>query len=323
MTQKNWRERTFLGIAFILTVTCGAWLILAARYEALPARPTLLMWIAGSTCAVLVIHRFSTWLAGGRSEMTEAHNAVLNGQATKLENLLNEDPGQANATDEHGLTPLHLAALQGRSRMATMLIARGADAEAREHRFGFTPLHMVCSQRYEPVVAVICPKMVEEIDAVLSDKPPIPIVEELLRAGSDPNAQAGFSRTPVHMAAVGGEASTIELLLDNGGDASATDDLGFTPLHYAAFGGGGQVARLLLEAGADPTATAEMDYTPLHTAAEKGTEGVARAILEAGLDPNIPTREGRTAVALANQHGHHSLEQLIRQKGGKDSVERG
>ena len=46
------------------------------------------------------------------------------------------------AKTEHGSTPLHIAALNGHDTVAELLIANGADANAKAGKEGYTPLHM-------------------------------------------------------------------------------------------------------------------------------------------------------------------------------------
>lgn len=305
-----------------LAICSGVWLI-TAHFLDLPPHQLPTLGVAGLGGLVALGGLLKRWLSTSHSSATDAHRAVSSGDRDELGAVLQADPGQANATDKNGCTPLHLAALEARTEMADILLDAGARVDAREQRFGYTPLHMACSQGYKPVIAAVEPKMVEEVEEAFPEGSARDLARRLMDAGADPNARAGFSRTPLHMAAVAGQSEVVETLLTSGAECMVRDDMEFTPLHYAAFGGDGRVAELLLEAGADPTAPAEMDYNPLHTAAEKGTLEVARVILDAGLDPNAPTRQGRTALALAKQHGHHNLEDIIRNHGGKKEVHGG
>ncbi|MDF1504028.1 ankyrin repeat domain-containing protein [Roseisolibacter sp. H3M3-2] len=57
-------------------------------------------------------------------------------------------------------------------------------------------------------------------------------------------------RTPLHLAAMGGHAATVELLLHNNADPDARDAAGRTALALAEAAGHALVAALLREAGA-------------------------------------------------------------------------
>jgi len=53
--------------------------------------------------------------------------------------ILERDKQVVNQTDATGATALHYAALNGRRRIAQMLVEQGADVNARDGEFGATP----------------------------------------------------------------------------------------------------------------------------------------------------------------------------------------
>ena len=65
--------------------------------------------------------------------------AVEEGDAERVRELLQASPALANARDEQGATPLHIAAFHGVRDVAAVLIEAGADVNARDARFGATP----------------------------------------------------------------------------------------------------------------------------------------------------------------------------------------
>jgi ankyrin repeat protein len=65
----------------------------------------------------------------------------------------------------------------------------------------------------------------------------------------------------IHIAALRGDADTVELLLAAGEDINAAGDMGDTPAHYAAMGEHPQLFDFLLRRGADQSVTNEFGMT--------------------------------------------------------------
>lgn len=66
----------------------------------------------------------------------------------------------------------------------------------------------------------------------------------------------------IHIAALRGDLSTVELLLAAGEDINAIGDMGLTAAHYAASGQHKNVFDLLMDRGADASIVDEFDQTP-------------------------------------------------------------
>jgi ankyrin repeat protein len=76
---------------------------------------------------------------------SEIHDAVRNGDALKVKQLLNKNPKLVNDRDRGFFTPLHLAAYNGNEKIASMLISKGADINATG-KCDYTPLHVAAEQ---------------------------------------------------------------------------------------------------------------------------------------------------------------------------------
>uniref|UniRef100_A0A7N9ID91 Ankyrin repeat domain 27 n=1 Tax=Macaca fascicularis TaxID=9541 RepID=A0A7N9ID91_MACFA len=102
---------------------------------------------------------------------------------------------------------------------------------------------------------------------------------------NDPSVVTPFSRddrghTPLHVAALCGQASLIDLLVSKGAVVNATDYHGATPLHLACQKGYQSVTLLLLHYKASAEVQDNNGNTPLHLACTYGHEDIL-SIMEA------------------------------------------
>ena len=175
---------------------------------------------------------------------TALFDAVRAGDTEKVQTLLKADPKLVEARTDDGSTALHLAALEGDAAIAQLLLAAGAQVNARGLREE-TPLHMAMYDEHREVA------------------------ELLLDSKAEVNAQNTAGETPLHLAARKGHRDLAELLLEHHADVNAKDRQDATPLHAAAAAGHKAVAELLLSQNADPGARDKSSRTPKMAAAEQ------------------------------------------------------
>jgi hypothetical protein len=92
--------------------------------------------------------------------------------------------------------------------------------------------------------------------------------------------------TPVHTAALKGQAKILEILLNKGADINGLDSTGRTPLHCAVEGSRMDTVKLLVDRGADVSRLDAKGTSPLQMAVEKGMEDAVVLFIEKGADPN-------------------------------------
>lgn len=138
-------------------------------------------------------------------------------------------------------TKLHHACDLGLTEQTELLIAAGADINARTLDKGYTPLYIACARSE----SLGCIKL-------------------LIDAGADVNSASVDIGTPLH-AACGrdGSLTCVELLLAAGAEVNAQNFKGWTPLHFACVSEDKQLVQALLEAGADPSIRANWGRLPL------------------------------------------------------------
>jgi ankyrin repeat protein len=189
-----------------------------------------------------------------------------------------------NTPQPDGATAIAWAAHWDELEMADVLIAAGADVNARND-IGVTPLTLACTNGSAAMVA------------------------KLLRAGADAkSALPRTGETPLMTAAASGNLETVKLLLVHGADINGAESYaGQTALMWAVSRGHESIVQTLLEAGADIKARSTAGSTALLFAARKGNVEEARLLLDRGADANEALPDGSTALLLAAASGHEDM----------------
>jgi ankyrin repeat protein len=218
------------------------------------------------------------------------HDATGDGDLAGVQALL--DAGaKVDAVDE-GWTPLMVAASNGHKEIANLLIANGANVNAKDAA-GRTPLYNASWNSHWETA------------------------ELLIAKGANVNAKDSMVQlTSLHFAATEGRKNIVELLLAKGADVNAANMFGGTPLMNAAWHGHSEIAVHLVENGANINAKDQYGMTPLHYAAEQGSKEIADLLISKGADINAKSDKAsgnQTPLDLAQDKG---VIDLLREHGG-------
>ena len=292
----------------------------------------------GSTALMLAAERHDVEIADllirARANVNAANEygatalsvACATGNVALIERLLDAhaDP---NAPLLSGETPLMTAVDNGDIRTATVLLAHGAEVNAKETKGGQTALMWAVANRSPELVQLLLDHGADAharsaggFTSLLfaAQQGLVDSGRALLQAGADVNERRSGNRmTALMVAAASGNNAFAILLLENGANPDLTDESGFTALHYAASDRNGlDVVRALLGRGAQPNPRTTRDTranttsgvsvkgaTPLFLAASRGHVETVRALATGGADPRITTDNGTAPLHVATWGG--------------------
>ncbi len=122
--------------------------------------------------------------------------AAAAGLVDRVQDQIDGDPALVNAYSHDGWTPLHLASFFGHKEVVNLLLARGADVNARSKSSRFakenTPLHAAAANKQ------------------------VGVAEILIAHGADVNAKDGSGYTPLALAANSRNDLMVVILLEKG-----------------------------------------------------------------------------------------------------------
>ena len=187
--------------------------------------------------------------ANGRTadDFTYLGMSVYTNRPQCVEFLLHKGAEVNAVFGQYKTTALYLAAQEGLSRLAGILLDAGADINARHAQGGCTPL---CAALLKKHVAT---------------------AELLIRRGAAVKDINHAGTSALHLAAQFGLVELIKLLLDRGVDVNlrTNNKFGVSPLQDAALEGQTAAVELLLGRGADVNQISSDGYTPLDDAVSK------------------------------------------------------
>lgn len=268
------------------------------------------------------------------------HEAANDNDLKKATALLKDNPGLVHARGDDGETPLHIAAYQGRTEIAKLLLDYKADVnaialghayrsrsqltvfydETEFSRSQKTALHIAAERGRADIVELLLAHGAKVNLKDAEGKMPlhyavswrhVHIVEILLAHGAEVNIKGAEGKTPLLLAAESGSAQVVEMLLAHKADLSLEPSIMVTAR-------GPDVAKLLLERKAN--VNAGNYWTALHSAISKENPKTKRAMVELLLaynaDVNVKAGgDGDTPLQLAAKNGLTDIVEMLLAKG--------
>lgn len=240
-----------LALAMVSVLMSATASVLALATVAVPASATVSVLASGPIPAGA--HRTSALHQRPASPDAPVADAARRGDAMAVRELL-ADGADVNAAHGDGMTGLHWAAFNGDAETAGVLVASGAQLEARTRLGDHRPLHVAAKEGHGEVVVL------------------------LLNAGADVSPLTTTGAAPLHFAAASGDLLSVSALLDHGAPVDVHEpEWGQTPLSFAAARGRTEAVEALLAAGADPLVTARVMDLVDRDIADRASERQRRA----------------------------------------------
>lgn len=247
-----------------------------------------------------------------------------NPKFTKDEELENTQTG--DVTENLNATLLN-AILNHDEAEAMRVLSSGAIPDTRSKRH-IPALIMATSRKQEGIVQAILDaggdvniratdteKGIDQITAlhIAASGGNLAILNALLAAKANVNAQDRSGYTPLMAAADFGSTVAIILLLDNGAQANLQTTDGEAALLFAVTRGNLDAARILLDKGADPNLADKEFTTPLMIAAQLGDTDMTKLLLANKADPKLRRgANGYRAADFARLGGHKEIIALLK-----------
>eukprot|EP00163_Fabomonas_tropica_P017414 TRINITY_DN3093_c0_g1_i2.p1 TRINITY_DN3093_c0_g1~~TRINITY_DN3093_c0_g1_i2.p1 ORF type:complete len:556 (-),score=131.04 TRINITY_DN3093_c0_g1_i2:33-1700(-) len=210
------------------------------------------------------------------------------GETNKVKALLDagEDPNQS----DKGITPLHWAALNGRTDICELLVVtHHCSADVVEDQYRQTPLHWAAMNGHVDTVNLLIRHTHLGVDVRDSQE-----------------------RSALHYAAQYGHPFVCRMLVTSGADIEGVDSDQHTPLHWAAYGGDAITVGVLLYNGAQIDRRDNTGTTAAMWASIRGNLHALRRLVAHKADLSITDENGETAVALAEDRDQKEIASFLR-----------
>jgi ankyrin repeat protein len=248
----------------------------------------------------------------------EIYQSIMQGNSRKLLSLLEGNPELLIVKTNYGPL-LYIAAENGNKDIVELLLAKGADVNAKTDR-GSTPLHLAAFHNHRNVLELLLVKgaqVNEKSDSgctplySAAEKNSMDAAKLLIAKGAeiDANAENGFS--PLHIAAQNGYRGFVEILISRGAKVNAKSDFGYTPLYLAVMKNHRDVANVLIGHKAEVNLKTSIGWTPLHIAVWENHRDMVEFLISKGADLNAKSKVELTPLHIAVKKSHGEMVTLL------------
>lgn len=267
--------------------------------------------------------------------ITALHLATTAGAADVVRRLI-EAGCDVNAQASDGFAPIHLAAQNGMTAAARVLLDAGSLLTLKAHIDGcsnLSPLHLAVRVGNEELVDMLLDAGVDVNEkARISEVSDVTmlhlasvvghaaIMRKLIALGCDVNAKTSTGSTPIYLAVKEGNTDAAQALIDAGCDVNRRpSSLHVGLMHLAIIGNRDPIVRMLARAGCSVDEATESEengtITPLYLAVDNGRADIVKTLISLGADVDRALKDGFTVVHTAAEQGRGDIVALLADAG--------
>lgn len=204
-----------------------------------------------------------------------------------FETTIADNPKLLTATDKNQRYILHWAAVQGRERVAELLL-----------KFENPPINELDDTQTSPLILATL-------------KGNLNIVKMLVEKGADINQRNWQGHSSIQYACSKGWKDVVEYLLEKGVDVNVVDNRGDSSLHRLASLGRIEILEMFLKYNPNVNCQNSEGNTPLHIACEDNEATVVLALVQHGADTEIMNKDKKLALDLCKPGLRRSVSEKI------------
>ncbi|MEE9543083.1 MAG: ankyrin repeat domain-containing protein [Thermodesulfobacteriota bacterium] len=219
----------------------------------------------------------------------------LMAETIKMMDFLVERGGDVNSKDKDGLTPVIMAARDGKIDTLRYLIEESGDVKLKTNT-GVTALHYAAEHSFDGICKL------------------------LIAYGANVDAMDDKGNTVLMSAVAYGHKDIVILLLQNSVNIHAKDNSGTTPLMHASSNGHAEIAELLIKKGASVHDKDNSGATALMAASVYGQAEAASVLLDNGANVDAKDNSGTSILTGAVKNDQTTIVNLLIENGADATI---
>lgn len=199
-------------------------------------------------------------------------DAIKGGRVDEVRQLIQQNPELTHARDASGASAILVATYNMKPEVVSALVELGAPIDIFEASvLGKVDRIRAIAEGNPDRVSEYAPDGFTPV-ALAAFFGQLPAVKALIAAGADVTAAAknALKVQALHAAVAGKNLEIVNAVLDAGADPNAQQQAGFRPMHEAGSNANRTLAELLLAHGADPSLPNDQGKSAIDVARDKG-----------------------------------------------------